>query len=334
MTETGSQLVIEGASEDNLKRLTVAFPLGRLICVTASPGPASRPSSWNPRPGPLPEALPGARIPRGFMNVGRHQHVNKVSTWTVSIGRTPLIRHLYRGLHLHAANSFPGPDSRARGYQSRPVQLQCQGRPCEACTGDGIIKIEMHFLPDVYVPCDSAGGTLQPESLEVRYQREEDIADVLDMTVAQALKFFGALGAVRDKLQTLMDVGLGYIVRPAGHHPLRGEAQRNKLSRELSKRGNWKDGLFSRRTHHGSPHRRHPEAVRRARPPRGGGKHSSSSLSTTSSHQDRRLRHRFGPGGGRCRGHVVGCGTPEEVAALPHSYTGQFLRKVLPAYRR
>ncbi len=192
----------------------------------------------------------------------------------------------------------------------------------------------MHFLPDVYVPCDVCRGKrYNRETLEVRY-KGKNIADVLDMTVDQALQFFGALGAVRNKLQTLMDVGLGYIRLGQPATTLSGgEAQRIKLSRELSKRGTGKTVYFLDEPTTGL----HMDDIRKLlgvlnRLVEAGNtviviEHNLDVIKTADYVID------LGLEGGDAGGHVVGCGTPEEIAALPHSYTGQFLRKVLPAYR-
>ncbi len=330
----GTHLVIQGATENNLNHLTVAFPLGCLICVTGVSGSGKSTLVLETLHRVLSQRLYRARIRAGACEgIQGIEHVDKVIHIDQSpIGRTPRSNPgTYTGVFTFIRELFSKvPDSRARGYRPGRFSFNVKGGRCEACAGDGIIKIEMHFLPDIYVPCDVCRGKrYNRETLEIRY-KGKNIADVLEMTVNQALGFFKNIAAIRSKLQTLVDVGLGYIHLGQPATTLSGgEAQRVKLARELSKRGTGKTVYFLDEPTTGL----HMDDIRKLldvlnRLVEAGNtviviEHNLDVIKTADHIID------LGPEGGDAGGRVVGCGTPEHIAALPHSYTGQFLKKVL-----
>ncbi len=331
----GQKLRIVGASHNNLKFIDADFPLGCLICVTGVSG--SGKSSL------VIETLVPALTNRLFSMsrepVGRYQamegldQIDKVINIDQSpIGRTPRSNPgTYTGLFGFIREIFSKtPDSRVRGYKPGRFSFNVKGGRCEACRGDGIIKIEMQFLPDIFVPCDvCAGKRYNRETLEIRY-KGSNIADVLEMTVNQALNCFGTIGSIRDRLQTLIDVGLGYIRlgQPAGTLS-GGEAQRVKLARELSKRGTGRTLYILDEPTAGL----HMEDIRRLlevlnRLVDNGNtvviiEHNLDVIKTADYILD------LGPEGGDGGGYVVAAGSPEEVAEQANSFTGQYLRPVL-----
>ncbi|NLT16337.1 MAG: AAA family ATPase, partial [Clostridiales bacterium] len=248
------------------------------------------------------------------------------------IGRTPRSNPAtYTGLfdlirELYAST----PDAKMRGYKNGRFSFNVKGGRCEACKGDGIIRIEMHFLPDVYVPCEVCRGKrYNRETLEVRY-KDKNIADVLDMTAEDALKFFRHIPRINKKLETLCDVGLGYVKLGQPSTTLSGgEAQRVKLSTELSRRSTGRTLFILDEPTTGL----HVADVERLikilkRLQEGGNtiiviEHNLDVIKTADYVID------LGPEGGDRGGEVVACGTPEEVSEVPKSYTGQWLRKVL-----
>ena len=331
----GQTLRIVGASHNNLKSINADFPLGCLICVTGVSG--SGKSSL------VIETLVPALTNRLFTMsrdpVGQYQamegmgHIDKVINIDQSpIGRTPRSNPgTYTGLFSFIREIFSKtPDSRVRGYKPGRFSFNVKGGRCEACRGDGILKIEMHFLPDIFVPCDvCAGKRYNRETLEIRY-KGSNIADVLEMTVNQALNCFGTIGSIRDRLQTLIDVGLGYIRlgQPAGTLS-GGEAQRVKLARELSKRSTGRTLYILDEPTAGL----HMEDIRRLlevlnRLVDNGNtvviiEHNLDVIKTADYILD------LGPEGGDGGGYVVAAGSPEEIAGQANSYTGQYLRPVL-----
>ncbi len=241
----GQYLIIRDATENNLKHVDVRFPLGKFICVTGVSG-SGKSSLVNEV---LYKAL-AMRIYRAKDKPGRHltiegiENLDKVVDIDQSpIGRTPRSNPAtYTNLFTEIRDLFAAlPDAKMRGYKPGRFSFNVKGGRCEACQGDGIIRIEMQFLPDVYVPCEVCHGKrYNREALEIKY-KGKSIADVLDMTVVEALEFFQNIPPIRNKLQTLTEVGLGYIrLGQPGTTLSGGEAQRVKLSKELSRRATGK----------------------------------------------------------------------------------------------
>ena len=217
-----------------------------------------------------------------------------------------------------------------RGYKPGRFSFNVKGGRCEACQGDGIIKIEMHFLPDVYVACDVCQGQrYNRETLEIRY-KGKNIKEVLEMTVNQATAFFSRIGKIRSKLQTLVEVGLGYIQIGQPATTLSGgEAQRVKLSRELSKKGTGKTVYILDEPTTGL----HADDIRRLLDVLNQLVEAGNSVIVIEHNMDviKTADHiiDLGPEGGDEGGYVIGCGTPEEIAKIKDSYTGQYLAKIL-----
>jgi excinuclease ABC subunit A len=248
------------------------------------------------------------------------------------IGRTPRSNPAtYTGVFTHIRDLFAAlPDSKARGYKAGRYSFNVKGGRCEACQGDGILRIEMHFLPDVYVVCEECSGRrYNRETLEVKY-KGASIADVLDMTVSQACEFLGHIPKIRQKLETLRDVGLGYIALGQAATTLSGgEAQRIKLSKELAKKGTGRTVYILDEPTTGL----HFDDIKQLldvlnRLVESGNtviviEHNLDVIKTADYVVD------MGPEGGDGGGNVVACGTPEDIARVPTSYTGQYLRRVL-----
>ena len=238
---SGKAITVHGATEHNLKDVTVAFPLAKLTCVTGVSGSGKSTLVNEILHKALARTLHGAEdLPGAHAKITGIEQVDKVIDIDQSpIGRTPRSNPAtYVGLFTPIRDFFAlVPEARARGYQPGRFSFNVRGGRCEACEGDGVIKIEMHFLPDVYVTCDVCRGRrYNRETLEILY-KGKSIADVLEMTVHQALEFYAPVPSIREKLQTLQDVGLGYIrLGQAATTLSGGEAQRIKLSKELSRR--------------------------------------------------------------------------------------------------
>jgi excinuclease ABC subunit A len=317
-----------------LKNIDVSFPLGVLVCVTGVSGSGKSTLVLDTLFHILAQRLFQARI-----RAGRHQKavglefVDKVVHIDQSpIGKTPRSNPgTYTGVFTHIRERFAQtPDARMRGFKAGRFSFNVKGGRCEACRGDGVVKIEMHFLPDVYVTCDVCRGLrYNRETLEIRY-KGKSITDVLDMTVNQALVFFQRIKKIRLILQTLVDVGLGYVRLGQQATTLSGgEAQRVKLSRELSKKGSGKTVYILDEPTTGL----HAEDIRKLlevlnRLVDAGDtviviEHNMDVIKTADHIID------LGPEGGEGGGSVVGCGTPEQIADNPSSYTGQWLQKVL-----
>ncbi len=332
--KNAGELVVTRARQNNLKDIDVAFPLGCFTCVTGVSGSGKSSLVIETLYNALCQKINGAGIRSGkHGELLGYEHVNKIVNIDQSpIGRTPRSNPgTYTGVFTYIREIFSKtPEARVRGYRAGRFSFNVKGGRCEACSGDGIIKIEMHFLPDVYVTCDVCRGKrYNRESLEVKY-KGKTIADVLDMTVNQAFQFFKNLGNIRTKLQTLIDVGLGYIHLGQPATTLSGgEAQRVKLARELSKRGTGQTVYILDEPTTGL----HIDDIKKllevlSRLVDSGNtviviEHNLDVIKTADHVID------LGPEGGDRGGYVVCAGTPEEVAHHPSSHTGRFLRRVL-----
>ncbi len=330
----GRYLTIKGARANNLKSIEVKIPLGVFTCVTGVSGSGKSSLVNEVLKKTLLRDLNGARTHPGDSDgiEGIYQLDKIIDIDQSPIGRTPRSNPAtYTGLFDLIRDVYAStPDARMRGYSNGRFSFNVKGGRCEACRGDGIIKIEMHFLPDIYVPCEVCRGKrYNRETLEVRY-KGKSIADVLDMTVEEALRFFSALPKLRRKLETLHDVGLGYIRLGQPSTTLSGgEAQRVKLATELSRKDTGKTLYVLDEPTTGL----HMDDVKRLlsilqRLCDGGStvvviEHNLDVIKTADYVID------LGPEGGNRGGMLVACGTPEEVAANGASYTGQYLSRIL-----
>ena len=330
----GKHLRVIGAAENNLRGIDVDFPLETFTCVTGVSG-SGKSSLVNEI---LYKKL-GADLNRTKTRAGRHErmegveYLDKVINIDQSpIGRTPRSNPAtYTGLFNDIRDLFAStPDAKSRGYGPGRFSFNTRGGRCEACQGDGLLKIEMHFLPDIYVPCEVCKGRrYNRETLEVRY-KGKNIYEVLEMTVDEALPFFENLPRIYNRLQTLVDVGLGYVKLGQASTTLSGgEAQRVKLATELSKRSTGQTiyildepttGL------HSADVQKLIEVLQRLVD--AGNtvvviEHNLDVIKTADHVID------LGPEGGDRGGTIVAAGTPEEVAQVEHSYTGKYLKKML-----
>ena len=330
----GPSLMLEGATANNLKKINVKFPLGCFICVTGVSGSGKSTLVLETLYKALMQKLFHARVPagahrqlRGVENIDKVIHIDQSP-----IGRTPRSNPgTYTGAFTHIRELYSRtPEARMRGYKPGRFSFNVKGGRCEACQGDGIIKIEMHFLPDVYVTCDVCQGRrYNRETLEARY-KGKTIAEVLDMTVNQALEFFGRIGKIQTILHTLVEVGLGYITIGQPASTLSGgEAQRVKLSRELSKRATGRTVYILDEPTTGL----HADDIQKL----------LSVLNQLVDHGNTVvvIEHNMdiiktadyiidlGPEGGDEGGYIVGCGTPEEIVEIKNSCTGEFLKLCL-----
>ena len=327
-------LTVKGAAENNLKNINVKFPLGVLTCVTGVSGSGKSSLINEILYKKLACMLNRARIKPGKHKdiVGVEQLDKIINIDQSPIGRTPRSNPAtYTGVFDHIRELFAmTKDAKARGYDKGRFSFNKKGGRCEACAGDGIIKIEMHFLPDVYVPCEVCHGQrYNRETLEVKY-KGKNIYEVLDMTVEEACRFFDSLPSIRRKIETLRDVGLGYIKLGQPSTTLSGgEAQRVKLATELSRQSTGKTIYVldepTTGLHFADVHKL-TEILQRLT--EGGNtvvviEHNLEVIKTADYIID------MGPEGGEGGGTVVTAGTPEEVAAVPESYTGQYLKKYL-----
>ncbi len=330
----GKTLSVIGASEHNLKNIDVDIPLGCFVCVTGVSG-SGKSSLVNGIINPvLSRELNGAVRSRGKCREIRGvEHLDKVIDIDQSpIGRTPRSNPAtYTGLFTDIRDLYAKTtDAKAKGYKSGRFSFNVRGGRCEACEGDGLKRIEMHFLPDVYVTCDVCHGKrYNRDTLEVKY-RGKSIADVLDMTVEEALLFFDGIPKIKNKLQTLFDVGLGYIkIGQSSTTISGGEAQRVKLATELSRRGTGKTMYILDEPTTGL----HSDDVAKLidvlqRLCNAGNsllviEHNLDVIKTADYIID------LGPEGGDGGGTVIASGTPEEVAKNPNSYTGIYLNKIM-----
>ncbi len=335
-TGNGAALAVHGAREHNLQRVTARFPLGVLTCVTGVSGSGKSSLVNDILYRALARKLHDAETEPGAHDAIRGlEHVDKaISIDQSPIGRTPRSNPAtYVGLFAPIRELFSlVPEARARGYRPGRFSFNVKGGRCEACEGDGLIKIEMHFLPDVYVTCDACGGRrYNRETLEVLF-KGRTIAEVLEMTVHQALEFYAAVPAVRSMLQTLYDVGLGYVrLGQAATTLSGGEAQRIKLARELSRRSTGRTVyLLDEPTTglHFDDIKKLLDVLNRL-VDQGNTvvviEHNLDVIKTADWVLD------LGPEGGADGGRIVAEGTPEQVATANGSHTGAFLRRVLRA---
>ena len=327
-------LSVTGAAINNLKNITVRFPLGVMTCVTGVSG--SGKSSL------VIETLFG-EAKRFFQDGGRWrgprgilrglEHIDKVIDIDQSpIGRTPRSNPAtYTGVLTPIRELLARlPESRARGYKLGRFSFNIKGGRCEACEGDGVIRIAMHFLPDIYVTCERCQGRrYNQETLEIRY-RGKNIADILAMTVEEALEFFQHIPPIKNRLQTVYDVGLGYITLGQSSVTLSGgEAQRVKLAKELSKRATGRTLYILDEPTTGL----HPADIQHLLSVLGRLVDSGNTVVVIEHNLDVIKTADYvidlGPEGGDGGGEVVAVGTPEQVAACPESYTGRFLQQIL-----
>ena len=330
----GKALVIRNAREHNLKGIDVRFPLGTFICVTGVSGSGKSTLVVDTLYRRLAQIFYKARAKPGKHDaIEGVEHIDKVVNIDQSpIGRTPRSNPAtYTGVFTPIRELFARlPESRVRGYAPGRFSFNVKGGRCEACRGDGIIRIEMQFLPDVYVPCEVCHGRrYNRETLEIRY-KGKNIADVLDMTVEEALEFFANIPAIRNKLQTLYDVGLGYIRLGQPAPTLSGgEAQRIKLAKELSRRATGRTLYILDEPTTGL----HLADVEKLLQVLHRLVDQGNTVIVIEHHLDVIKSADWiidlGPEGGDEGGYIVAEGTPEEIARVEASYTGRFLRKVM-----
>ncbi|MGH9344045.1 MAG: excinuclease ABC subunit UvrA, partial [Terriglobia bacterium] len=327
-------LTIRGARENNLHDITVSLPLGVMICVTGVSGSGKSTLVLDTLHRALAQKLNGSRERAGaYKSLDGVEHLDKVIHVDQSpIGRTPRSNPAtYTGLFTHIRELFAQlPEARMRGYGPGRFSFNVKGGRCEACQGDGIIRIEMHFLPDVYVTCEVCGGKrYNRDTLEIQY-KGKTIAEVLNMTVLDAIDFLGSIPPIRQKLETLRDVGLDYIHLGQSATTLSGgEAQRIKLAKELSRRATGRTLYILDEPTTGL----HFEDVNKLLEVlhalvETGNKvlvieHNLEVIKTADWIID------LGPEGGDGGGRIVATGTPEDIAAVPESFTGQYLRPYL-----
>ena len=331
----GKWLTVRGAKENNLKNIDVSVPLGTLTCVTGVSG-SGKSSLVNE----IIFKRLGADLNRMKAHPGKHdaiegeEHLDKVINIDQSpIGRTPRSNPAtYTGLFNDIRDLFASlPEAKARGYGPGRFSFNTKGGRCEACCGDGVLKIEMHFLADVYVPCEVCRGKrYNRETLEVRY-KGKSISDVLDMTVDEAVPFFSALPRIAARLPTLQDVGLGYVKLGQSSTTLSGgEAQRVKLATELSKRSTGRTIYILDEPTTGL----HADDVKKLLAVLQRLVEAGNSVLVIEHNLDvikcADYLIDLGPEGGVGGGTVVATGTPEQVADTPDSYTGQYLKRLLP----
>lgn len=330
----GQKITIKGASANNLKNISVEIPLGKFIAVTGVSG-SGKSTLVN---GILKKAI-AQKLNRNADKPGKHQSISGIEQIErlididqSPIGRTPRSNPAtYTGVFDDIRDLFAQTnEAKIRGYKKGRFSFNVKGGRCEACSGDGIIKIEMHFLPDVYVPCEVCHGTrYNSETLEVHY-KEKNIAEILDMTVNDAVEFFAAIPKIARKLQTIQDVGLGYVTLGQPATTLSGgEAQRMKLASELHKRSTGKSFYILDEPTTGL----HTHDIARllevlARFADDGNtvlviEHNLDVIKTADHVID------LGPEGGDGGGTILATGTPEEVAEIKGSYTGQYLKNKL-----
>ncbi len=335
---SGKKLTVVGASGNNLKNVTADFPLGKFVCVTGVSGGGKSTLTIETLFKTAAARLNGAHeTPAPCETIKGFEHLDKVIDIDQRpIGRTPRSNPAtYTGAFTPIRDWFAGlPEAKARGYQPGRFSFNVKGGRCEACQGDGVIKIEMHFLPDVYVTCETCKGhRYNRETLEIKF-KGKSIADVLDMTCEDAREFFAAVPAIREKMEALCEVGLGYIkVGQQATTLSGGEAQRVKLSKELSRRATGRTLYILDEPTTGL----HFEDVRKllevlhSLVDQGNTvvviEHNLDVIKTADWIID------IGPEGGDGGGEIVATGTPEAVAKVDRSHTGRYLKDMLKPRR-
>ena len=328
------QLVVREATGNNLKKATFELPVGLFVCVTGVSGSGKSTMVNDTMYAAVARHLYGSQAePAPHDGISGLEHFDKVVSVDQSpIGRTPRSNPAtYTGLFTPIRELFAGvPDARVRGYDPGRFSFNVKGGRCEACQGDGVTKVEMHFLPDIYVACDVCHGKrYNRETLEIRY-KGRNIHEVLQLTVADAVDFFSAVPAIRKKLETLSEVGLAYIQLGQAATTLSGgEAQRVKLSLELSKRDTGRTLYILDEPTTGLHFHDIQLLLNVLHRLRDAGntvvviEHNLDVIKTADWVID------LGPEGGDGGGHIVATGTPEQVAAVPESHTGRYLKRVL-----
>jgi excinuclease ABC subunit A len=330
----GKKVTVVGATGNNLRNVTAEFPLGKFVCVTGVSGGGKSTLTIETLFKTAAGRLNGAReTPAPCETIKGFEHLDKVIDIDQrAIGRTPRSNPAtYTGAFTPIRDWFAGlPEAKARGYQPGRFSFNVKGGRCEACQGDGLIKIEMHFLPDVYVTCETCkGARYNRETLEIKF-KNKSIADVLDMTVEDAQQFFQAVPSIREKMDALVQVGLGYIkVGQQATTLSGGEAQRVKLSKELSRRATGRTLYILDEPTTGL----HFEDVRKLLEvlhelvEQGNTvvviEHNLDVIKTADWIID------IGPEGGDGGGEIVAVGTPEDVAKVERSHTGRYLKQML-----
>jgi excinuclease ABC subunit A len=330
----GRKIVVEGATGNNLKNVTAEFPLGIFVCVTGVSGGGKSTLTIETLYKAAARKLNKAQnVPAPYERIKGLEYLDKIIDIDQSpIGRTPRSNPAtYTGAFTPIREWFAGlPESKARGYKPGRFSFNVKGGRCEACQGDGVVKIEMHFLPDVFVPCDVChGARFNRETLEVTF-KGKSIADVLDMTVEEGADFFKAVPTVRDKMETLKRVGLGYIkIGQPATQLSGGEAQRVKLSKELSKRATGKTLYILDEPTTGL----HFEDVNKLLEVLHELVETGNSVLVIEHNLDVIKTADWlidlGPEGGDGGGEIVAAGTPEQVACVEASWTGRYLKPML-----
>jgi excinuclease ABC subunit A len=327
-------LTIEGAGANNLQNITASIPIGLFTCVTGVSGSGKSTlildTLYRAAAKKLYRAreFPGThRRLRGLEALDKVVHIDQYA-----IGRTPRSNPAtYTGVFTQVRNLLAQvPEARTRGYRAGRFSFNVKGGRCEACAGQGILKVEMHFLPDVYVTCDACKGLrFNRDTLEITY-KGKNIAQMLDMTMNEAHRFFGNIPLIKDKLATLDEVGLGYLRLGQPATTLSGgEAQRIKLARELSKRSSGKTLYLLDEPTTGL----HFDDIKKLLYVLNRLVEAGNTIVVIEHHLDVIKTADFvidlGPEGGTAGGKIVGTGTPEEIAQIPESHTGRYLKKIL-----